>query len=108
MIFYGVTYDWHGGRALVVVDFALERFCRYVASTGRFHLEQELSNAYLFGDGGAKFTELSRTEARELMVAIPPYDLTSPRKRYVLAAYERQIEEAPGDVLDPVDVGLIQ
>lgn len=108
MIFYGVTYDWHGGQALVAVDFAQERFYRYVASTGRLHLEQELSNHYLFGDDGAKFTELSLTEARELMVALQPYDLTSPRKRYVLAAYGRQIEEAPGDVLDPVDVGLTQ
>lgn len=108
MRYFGVTWEWHRGRALVAVDFGRERFYRYVASTGKLHLEQGLSNDYLFGDDGAEFTELSQGDARRLMLATPPYDLTSPRKRFVLAQYERQLEQTPGDVLDPRDAGLIR
>ncbi|SJM51963.1 hypothetical protein CZ674_02950 [Agrococcus casei LMG 22410] len=42
------------------------------------------------------------------MLATPAYDLTSARKRFVLAQYEQQIERAPDDVLDPADVGFIR
>lgn len=106
MQFFKVTYDWHEGVALVAVDLEAEQFFRYVASTGLWHLEQELSNGYLFGDGGAQFSEISPAAAAAMMPQLPKYDLRSPRKRHVLQGYELQLQQSPDQVRTSAEVGL--
>ncbi|SJM55978.1 hypothetical protein [Agrococcus casei] len=106
MQFFKVTYDWHVGVALVAVDLEAEQFFRYVASTGLWHLEQELSNGYLFGDGGAQFSEISPAAAAAMMPQLPKYDLRSPRKRHVLQGYELQMQQSPDQVRTSAEVGL--
>lgn len=106
MQFFKVTYDWHEGVALVAVDLEVEQFFRYVASTGLWHLEQELSNGYLFGDGGAQFSEIPADAAAAMMPQLPKYDLRSPRKRHVLQGYELQMQQSPDEVRTSAELGL--
>lgn len=105
MQFFKLTYDWPG-TTVVAIDFEAEQFFRYVASTGLWHLEQELSNDYLFGDDGAKFIEISAEEAVALMRQAPKLDRRSPHQRHALDGYLLQLRRSPKEVKTSAEIGL--
>ena len=94
-----------GTVVVVAEDTEASYLLRYVPNTGLWHRANELSNDFLFGDGGGTYEPISAGEAAELIGKVAPFDERRDVAQRLLAGFRAQ---PPAEQRTNAEMGLSQ